>query len=154
MNGGRVGNEKNQECVARKLREKYYDKAGPKYKDGSPRRPQSATGDGPRPEVSYDPDNGYAPVESATDPGMHSSQVPIAGKPRPDVSWWKGGKLWKIFEMKFPGNTSQTPMQRGGEYENIAKANGLDPDEDLIKLDVENDCECKNGAGKAKGGKC
>ncbi len=68
MNGGRVGNEKNQECVARKLREKYYDKAGPKYKDGSPRRPQSATGDGPRPEASYDPNNSYAPVESATDP--------------------------------------------------------------------------------------
>ena len=45
-------------------------------------------------------------------------------------------------------------MQANGEYENIARENGINPKEDLIKLDVGKDCECRNGGGKAKSGRC
>jgi hypothetical protein len=143
------------ECVSSKLREKYYDRNSSKYADGSPRRPKSPTADGPRPEVSYKPDsNGnYQPVQSLNEPGMHSSQVPIRGAPRPDVSWWKNGKLWKIFELKFPGD-GETEMQRAGAYNDIAESQGLNSKNDVINLDVKKDCECKNGGGKAKPGKC
>ncbi|MEF2074872.1 DUF4150 domain-containing protein [Consotaella aegiceratis] len=151
----RQGERTLTDCVSKKLRQKYYDKEGRKFADGTPRRPTSPTADGPRPEVSYRQSDGtYQPVESRTDPGMPSSQVPITGAPRPDVSWWKNGQLWKIFELKFKGDT-ETLMQRNGAYKDIARDQGLDPDEDVIKLDVEKDCvEGSDGRCKAKPDKC
>lgn len=148
------GAETYTECVARKIRRDKYDSDKGLRADGTPRYPKSPTADGPRPEVSYDPNNGYKAAESQgpDTKGMPSSQYPKRGMPRPDISWWKDGKLWKIFELKFPksggGVDGQTPMQRDGEYEKIAEKNHLDPEKDLIKLDVEADCDCE--AGKAK----
>lgn len=156
----RGGDRTYTDCVSRKLREKYYNQDGPRMPDGSPRRPTSPTADGPRPEVSYKPgtDGRYQPVASRNDPDMHSSQIPIPGAPRPDVSWWKDGKLWKIFELKFPrpggGVDTDTEMQAKGEYERIARDQGLDPDEDVIKIDVKEDCECTSEGGQAKPGRC
>ncbi|WP_128293456.1 hypothetical protein [Afifella aestuarii] len=152
----RQGERTLTDCVSKKLRQKYYDKEGRKFADGTPRRPTSPTADGPRPEVSYrkGSDGTYQPVESGTDAGMPSSQVPITGAPRPDVSWWKNGQLWKILELKFKGD-KDTPMQERGAYRDIARDQGLDPDEDVIKLDVEKDCvEGSDGRCKAKPDKC
>ncbi|WP_246662602.1 DUF4150 domain-containing protein [Rhizobium sp. P44RR-XXIV] len=148
----RQGAETYTECVARKIRRDKYDPDNGTRPDGTPRYPKSTDADGPRPEVSYDPNNGYKAAESQNATGMPSSQYPKRGMPRPDISWWKGGKLWKIFELKFPtssgGVDRDTAMQRDGEYEKIAEKNGLDPEKDLIKLDVGEDCDCE--AGKAK----
>lgn len=142
------------QCVGKKLRDANYDQNGPRRPDGSPRYPTSSDADGPRPEVSYDPNNGYKPVPAGSDPEMPTSRDVVAGAPRPDVSVWKDGKLWKIFELKFPtaggGVDGQTPMQRDGLYEEIAKKNGLDPEKDVINLDVAEHCDCE--AGKAKPG--
>ena len=137
------------ECVAKKLRDKYYDQNGPKRDDGSPRYPTSPTADGPRPEVSYDPSSNFQAAPSKNTPGMPSSQVPISGMPRPDISWWSGGKLTQIYELKF-ANDRDTPMQRDGYYQNIARANGLDPKRDLIRVDVDKDCSCGPSGGKSK----
>jgi hypothetical protein len=137
------------DCVAKKLRDKYYDKNGPKNPDGSPRYPASPTADGPRPEVSYDPSNNFQAAPSTNAPGMPSSQVPISGMPRPDISWWSGGKLSKIYELKF-GDDKDTLMQRQGLYQDIARANGLDPIKDLIRINVDEDCVCGPDGGAAK----
>ena len=69
--------------------------------------------------------------------------------PRPDISWWSGGKLSKIYELKF-GEDRPTKMQNDGLYEKIAEANGLDSKKDLIKMNVDQDCECGANGGKAK----
>jgi hypothetical protein len=45
-------------------------------------------------------------------------------------------------------------MQRAGAYNDIAESQGLNSKNDVINLDVKKDCECKNGGGKAKPGKC
>jgi len=137
------------DCVAKKLRDKYYDPNGPKRADGSPRYPTSPTADGPRPEVSYDPGNNFQAAPSENTPGMPSSQVPISGMPRPDISWWSGGKLATIYELKF-GQDGNTPMQDAGLYEEIARRNGLDPNKDLIKINVDKDCECGPDGGRGK----
>ncbi|WP_076729020.1 DUF4150 domain-containing protein [Methylobacterium radiotolerans] len=137
-------------CVSRKLRERYYDPNGPKYPDKSPRRPRAPAADGPRPEVSYKQDEHgiYRPVMSKTDTDMPSSQIPITGAPRPDISWWKYGKLWKIFEIKFKDKTNTT-MQEAGVYRELTAEQGLDPENYLIHLDIDKDCDCSSEGGKA-----
>ncbi|MBL3561125.1 hypothetical protein [Rhodovulum sulfidophilum] len=128
-----------QQCVAEELQRRYY----------KGRRPQGPDADGPRPEVSYklDETGTYQPVMSRNDAAYPTSAPVVRGAPRPDVSWWKDGKLWKIFEMKFPGD-GYTSAQRGGLYQVIAE----DQDADLEELDVGRDCDCSTG--RAKPGKC
>ncbi|MFT4133513.1 DUF4150 domain-containing protein [Labrys sp. (in: a-proteobacteria)] len=141
------------QCVGKKLRDANYDKNGPSRPDGSPRYPASPDADGARPEVSYDPKNDYKPVPAGSDPEMPTSRDVVAGAPRPDVSMWKDGKLWKIFELKFPtsagGVDGETTMQARGEYRKIAEKNGLDPEKDLIQLDVKEHCDCESGKAKS-----
>ncbi|WP_374427068.1 hypothetical protein [Paracoccus sp. (in: a-proteobacteria)] len=142
------------ECVARQLRSDHYDTSGKNLRpDGTPRYPRSPAADGPRAEVSYRQGaNGrYTPVTSTRFPDMPSSAPVVRGAPRPDISWWKGGKLWKIFELKF-GNDGQTAMQAGRVYERVAEDLGLDPRIDLQTINVDEDCDCQSG--KAKPGIC
>lgn len=130
------------ECVAQELRRRYYNGG---------RHPTGPNADGPRPEVSYRPGpNGYEPVMSQNRPGLPSSAPVVRGAPRPDVSWWRGGRLWKIFELKFPGDT-ETAAQRRGVYENIAEDQGLRRS-DVQRLNVGEDCDCSTG--RAKPGVC
>ncbi|PTV93406.1 hypothetical protein C8J27_11721 [Rhodobacter aestuarii] len=89
----------------------------------------------------------YQPVMSQNDPAYPTSAPVVPGAPRPDISWWKNGKLWKIFEMKFPGDT-HTAAQASGIYNDIAR----DQNAEIQELDVGRDCDCKTG--KAKPGKC
>jgi hypothetical protein len=157
MDEGLANDRSYTACVDRKLRSMdHYDKTHGTYGDGkTPRYPKTPTVDGPRPEVSYKPDASgrYVPVESNNIPGVPSSQIPIKGAPRPDISWWKDGKLWKIFELKFPktggGKDGHTTMQSEGEYRRIARDQGLEPDEDLVELDIRKHCDCEGDEGRA-----
>ncbi|MET3601885.1 hypothetical protein ABID12_003848 [Martelella mangrovi] len=157
----RQGAQTLTRCVENELRKRYYDPENGTFPDGTARYPSTPESDGPRPEVSYDPNvpNGYIPRNSSRNPGMPSSHYPYTGMPRPDISWWKDGKLWKIFELKFPraggGVDGQTRMQRDGAYKRIAENQGLDPRKDVIELDIEKDCTClSNGGGHSKTNKC
>ncbi|SFF69479.1 hypothetical protein [Methylobacterium sp. yr596] len=142
-----------QACVAEKLRDRYYDPKSGQHPAGGPRRPMSPTADGPRPEVSYKkgPDDKYAPVESQTSPGMPSTAPVVRGAPRPDVSWWSGGRLTEIWEMKFPttdgGVDGQTDAQRAGRYRDIAQDQSIGRSHnDRVKIntiDVKRDCKCE-----------
>jgi hypothetical protein len=133
---GRGASRTYQQCVADELRKRHYSggRPGP---------------NGPRPEVSYKPDaNGtYQPVMSKNAPEFPTNAPVVPGAPRPDVSWFKDGKLWKIFEMKFPGD-GHTPAQSSGKYKEIA----VDQGSEFQELDVGKQCDCKTG--KAKPGTC
>ncbi|MDC0749943.1 DUF4150 domain-containing protein [Polyangium mundeleinium] len=143
------------DCVAAKLREKYYDPNSGQHPKGGFRRPKSPTADGPRPEVNYRPDGkgGYEPILSVNDDGMPSNVPVVRDAARPDISWWKGGALWKIFELKFTqsngGIDPPTTMQQDGVYEDIADSQGLTPG-DVITVDIKEHCVCTEGGGKAK----
>jgi len=137
-------------CVAEKMRDKHYDPDSGQHPQGGQKRPK---GNGARPEVNYKKDGNdvYQPVQSRTEPQHPSNSPVIKDAPRPDISWWKDGKLWKLFEMKFGGD-KPTKMQGEKLYEKIAKDQGLNPKEDLIQIDVDKDCTCsQNQDGKAIG---
>jgi hypothetical protein len=132
----RGGARTYQQCVADELKRRHYSGGRP-------------NANGPRPEVSYrrDADGTYQPVMSQNDPQFPTNAPVVPGAPRPDVSWWRDGRLWKIFEMKFPGD-GHTPAQADGTYERIAEHQNAD----LQELDVGRDCDCKTG--QAKPGVC
>lgn len=143
-------------CVSDELRRRYYDTDGKKMADGTPRYLKDGAQDGPRTEASYrvNPDTGkYELVKSnnatGAAEGSPSNAFAITGAPRPDVSWWQDGSLSKIFELKFPKDT-ETQMQASGAYDRIAEHHGLDPENDVVKINVKEDCECGEDGGKVK----
>ncbi len=137
-----------QACMAAEFRKRYYDPTKGHHPQGGPRYPKSPDADGPRPEVSYrkNDEDEYKVVESRLYPGFPSSAPVVPDAPRPDFSWWLGGKLWKIIEVKFKNAmgylNGMTKMQADGKYREIAKSYGLDPDKDVIHFDVDKECEC------------
>ncbi len=53
-----------------------------------------------------------------------------------------------MFELKFTDKTLRE-MQRRGLYRDIVADQGLDPDNDLIRLDIDKDCDCSSDGGNA-----
>ena len=77
---------------------------------------------------------------SRREPGRFSNAPTVKGAPRPDISYYEGGSLKKIIELKFKGD-GETQMQRRGDYNKILESNGLNPDSDLINLNVDSQCQ-------------
>lgn len=77
---------------------------------------------------------------SRREPGRFSNAPTVKGAPRPDISYYEGGSLKKIIELKFKVD-SKTYMQRDESYEDIARSSGFDPSKDVVELKVESECQ-------------
>ncbi|WP_206958114.1 DUF4150 domain-containing protein [Trinickia acidisoli] len=116
-----------QDCVRRKIDEKYYDGRYPKSDSPMWR------------EVPYDRGSDWDMIGSKANPDIPSSNFIRPDSRRLDVAQVENGKVTKLYDMKF-GDDSLSPRAQA-DYEDIAQKHTGDAD-NFEEFRVDERCDC------------
>jgi len=128
-----------QECMRKKIDDKYY--SGPaNARNGRYPKPDARMWR----EVSFDRGKGWDMIGSKSNPGLPSSQYPWPDSRRLDIGRiGADGKLSKIFDVKFPGDSLEDEAAR--DYRDIAERHTGD-EKNFEEFKVSDRCNCDDEA--------
>jgi hypothetical protein len=118
--------ETYQDCLNNKLVEQFYDGRYPK--------PDSPIWR----EVPFDRGNGWSMIERTAGDGLPTSGYIRPNSRRLDIARVQDGKIQKIYDVKFRGDTIEGPRRR--EYQDIAKRHTGSKD-NYDEFDVDDNCD-------------